>query len=127
MLPTGDFTIAVDELAGFGVDLPPERVAIGVNFNDPTLSFGLVTFDPLQVNMETVRFGPLNAVPQIANVRDVNRDGLSDLLLRFRLREVGLGCDSTQAALTGVMFDGRQIYGQDAVQMVGCKARRPTK
>ena len=206
MLPTGDFTIAVDDLAGFGVELPPDRVAIGVNFNDPTLSFGLVTFDPptvgasspvawvgtdptpitclgadsqlvpcnfgfelrsgaisvhidvkpgeadntispraagviwlavlsnaaiafdpLQVNMETVRFGPLNAVPQIANVRDVNRDGLSDLLLRFRLREVGLGCDSTQATLTGVMFDGRQIYAQDAVQMVGCKARRPTK
>ena len=75
--------------------------------------------------METVRFGPLEAVPQIANVRDANRDGLGDLLLRFRLREVGFGCDSTQATLTGVMFDGRQVYAQDTVQMVGCKARRP--
>ena len=36
----------LDNLATFGVVLPPERVAIGVRFDDPTLSFGLLTFDP---------------------------------------------------------------------------------
>jgi len=206
MLPSGDFTISVDDLAHFGVVLPPDRVATGLRFNDPTLSFGLLTFDPptvgasspaawvgtnptpitcigvdsrrlpcnfgfelrsgsssvqidvkpgeagntvnpraagviwvavlsdlamafdpLQVRVETVRVGPKHAAPEVAHVRDVNRDGIGDLLLRFRLQAFGLDCNSSQVALTGVTFDGRQVFGRDAVQMVGCRASRLRK
>jgi hypothetical protein len=206
MLPSGDSTISVNDLARFGVVLPQDRVATGLRFNDPTLSFGLITFDPptvgasspaawvgtdptpitcigvdsrlvpcnfgfelrsgstsvqidvkpgeagnsvnpraagvvwvavlsnlamafdpLQVSVETVRVGPGYAVPEVAHARDVNRDGISDLVLRFRLRAVGLDCNSSQVALTGVTFDGRQVFGRDAVQMAGCRASRLRK
>lgn len=77
-------------------------------------------FDPLQINMLSVRFGPDEAVVRSQRVWDINHDGLGDLVLRFRIRETGIECGDTQATLTGETFDGEKFVGTDSIRTVGC-------
>ena len=62
------------------------------------------SFDPLQVKKKTVRFGPYGAKAIRHRVRDVNRDGLADLLLRFRIPQTGIKCGDKKATLTGEIY-----------------------
>ena len=57
-------------------------------------------------------------------MKDVNEDGLDDLVLRFRTQEASIVCGDTSAALTGETFDGWAIVGTDSIQTVGCKIRK---
>jgi hypothetical protein len=201
-IPPGDSIISVDDLAAFGVVLPRERIAVGVIFDDPTRSFGLITFDPptvgasspsawlgedarpvtcflggeksvpcnfglelrssailvsidlkpgdarntinpaqngvlwvailaeaqtpfdpLQILIPSVRFGAGEARADHFRVHDVNRDGLVDLLLRFRTSEVGVDCGDNEVALTAETYTGRLVWGKDRVNTVGCRPR----
>lgn len=79
-------------------------------------------FDPVsRVDASTVRFGPAGAGHVRIAARDVNRDGLADLLLQFRMREAGLGCDATSASLAGATSDGQRFSGSDSVTVVACR------
>ena len=80
-------------------------------------------FDALQVNPATVALGPAEASPDRFRVKDVNRDRLPDLMLRFRTPEVGLQCGDTKVELTGETYAGDRIIGTDAVKTVGCKEK----
>jgi hypothetical protein len=84
-------------------------------------------FDALQVDPETVAFGPGGASPDRYTVKDVNRDRLSDLMLRFRTPEVGLQCGDTEMELTGETYAGDSIIGTDAVKIVRCKKPKKRK
>ena len=84
------------------------------------------TFDALQVDRATVALGPGEASPDRYRVKDVNRDRLPDLMLRFRTPEVGLQCGDTEVELTGETYAGDNIIGTDAVKTVGCK-KKPKK
>ncbi len=75
-------------------------------------------FDPLQVDISTVRFGPEGATANRHRVRDVNRDGLADLLLRFKIRDTGIACGDTEATLTGEAYDGQSLSGTDSIKTV---------
>ena len=77
-------------------------------------------FDPLQTKIPSVGFGPDGARANRNKVRDINRDGLGDLLLRFKIRRTGIQCGDTEAKLTGETFDGQAITGSDAIRTVGC-------
>lgn len=78
-------------------------------------------FDPLsQVDIPTVQFGPDAAKAIRHKARDVNRDGLDDLLLQFQIRETGIACGETEATLTGETFGGQQFSGTDLMNTVGC-------
>ena len=78
-------------------------------------------FDPVsQVDTSTVVFGPDGANPVRNRAQDINKDGLPDLLLQFKLAATGLHCGETQAALTGSTFDGRPFRGTDSITAVGC-------
>jgi hypothetical protein len=85
-------------------------------------------FDPSsQVDIGTVRFGPDEATATRFKVKDVNKDGLGDLLLRFKVPETGIACGDTELTLNGETFDGQSIIGTDTVNTVGCnKARKAT-
>ena len=83
-------------------------------------------FDALQVDPATVALGSAEASPDRYRVRDVNRDRLPDLMLRFRTPEVGLQCGDTEVVLTGETYAGDSIIGTDAVKTVGCK-KKPKK
>ena len=85
-------------------------------------------FDPLsQVDIPTVEFGPDGARALRYKVKDKNRDGLGDLLLRFKIPETGTACGDTEATLIGDTFDGQSITGTDAVKTVGCKKAKNAK
>jgi hypothetical protein len=83
-------------------------------------------FDALQVDPESVALGEGGASPDRYRVKDVNRDRLPDLMLRFRTPEVGLQCGDTEVELTGETFAGDSIIGTDKVKTVGCK-KKPKK
>lgn len=81
-------------------------------------------FDPLsQVDISTVGFGPDAAKVIRDKTRDINRDGVNDLLLLFKIRETGIACGETEAILTGETFDAQQFSGTDLIHTIGC--RRP--
>ena len=79
-------------------------------------------FDPVsQVDTSTVKFGPEGAELTQFKVRDINSDGLLDLVLQFQLGGTGIDCGDTQATLTGATFGGQQFSGTDSVKTIGCK------
>jgi hypothetical protein len=85
-------------------------------------------FDPSsQINVPTVEFGPDGARAIRQKVKDVNKDGIGDLLLRFKMPETGIACGDTEAVLIGETFDGQSITGTDSVKTVGCKPKKQHK
>lgn len=80
-------------------------------------------FDPRQIKVRTVRFGPDEAKATRYYVRDVNRDGLGDLLLRFKIPQTGIACGDKEATLTGETFGGQSITGTDSIKTVGCRKK----
>ncbi len=78
-------------------------------------------FDALQVDPGTVTLGSGAAKPDRFRIKDVNRDRLPDLMLRFRTPDVGLQCGDTEVELTGETYAGAIVIGTDAVKTVGCK------
>lgn len=78
-------------------------------------------FDPSsQVNIPSVDFGPDGAKAIRHKLRDINKDGLRDLLLQFRIRDTGILCGDTEATLTGEDFDEQAFAGSDAIITVKC-------
>ena len=73
------------------------------------------------VNARTVKFGPGLAAPELERVRtkDVTADGRPDLVLRFRIQDIGLQCGQPTATLTGRTLLGDHITGIGTIQVVG--------
>jgi hypothetical protein len=85
-------------------------------------------FDPTsEVDIPTVEFGPDGAKAIRYKVKDKNRDGIGDLLLRFKIPATGISCGDTQATLTGATFDGQSFTGTDSVKSVGCKKAKKSQ
>ena len=127
------------------IDIRPESSRNVVNLDSkgrfPVTIFSTPTFNATRVRLDTVRFGPGGAKPvagdgdrkdedpgegeredgrgKIEHVEDINGDRLPDLLLFFRIQEIGLTCADTQATLTGFTLLGEKISGSDKVQPVG--------
>lgn len=79
-------------------------------------------FDPIsQIDASTARFGPARARPIEHKVRDINHDGLPELLLRFSIPETGIRCKTKHAKLVAKTFDGRRFGASDFVHVVDCK------
>jgi hypothetical protein len=89
------------------------------------LSDSLLPFDPLQIDIPRVQFGPDGARAIRYRVKDVNKDCIEDLILRFRIRDSGIDCGDTKAKLKGRTFDGQRFRGRDAVKTVGCEVKSP--
>jgi hypothetical protein len=85
-----------------------------------------VNFDALQVDATTVEFGPSGASAKRswAKIRDVDRDGDADLILRFRVQSTGFTCGDTEGTLTGGTFPGQRFIGTDDVRILGCNRRK---
>ena len=80
-------------------------------------------FDVQTVLVDTVRFGAsgTEATPVGADFSDVDGDGDTDLVLRFRIRDTGIQCGNTSALLTGHLVDGGTLVGSDAIRTVRCR------
>jgi hypothetical protein len=78
------------------------------------------TFDPLQIDPRSLRFGTAGAVAKAHWTRDVNRDGVADMVVAFNAAHAGLKCGDTEATLTGATYAGATLHGVDAIRTVGC-------
>ena len=129
-------TITIKEVAQINIDIKPgneqnvinphEKGGIWVAILSDTDSDS--PFDPSsQVDIPTVEFGPDGAKAVRHKVKDINEDGLGDLLLRFKIPDTGIACGDTEATLTGKTFDGVIFSGTDFIKTVGCKPKKCDK
>ena len=89
----------------------------------PVAILSTADFDASSVDPSTVAFGPDEAAitHTAGHIDDVNGDGFPDLVLHFQTTETGIDCGDTSASLTGQIFGGQAIQGEDAVRPVPCK------
>jgi hypothetical protein len=126
-------TVAYSILLPIGIDIKPDNNTNPINPRahgvTPVALLGSEEFDVTEVDMATLRFGPGQAVPAhdltddwpySDPLRDVNRDGFTDLLVHFSTQESGIQCGDEEATLTGHLMDGFPIEGTDTVRTVGC-------
>lgn len=81
------------------------------------------TFDAIQVNSASVRFGPALAAINRYNICDVNDDGNADMVLIFKTADTGIAECDTRATLTGNLYDGTSIEGCDSFVTRKCTKR----
>jgi len=107
------------------IDIKPGQVPNLVNLkSNGFVGVAVLTegdFDALQVDPESVQFGPGHAPAARYRVADVDRDGDDDLLVFFRTGQTGIGCTDTTASLTGRLYDQTAVTGTDSIQPVHCK------
>jgi len=108
------------------IDIKPGKTPNSINpASKQKISVAILSiesFDALQVDWETISFGPARATEfhGRSHVKDVDEDGDMDLLFHFNAAETGITCGDTEATLTGMTFDGQSIIGTDAINTVNC-------
>ena len=100
----------------------PNEIDLKKDKNLKVAIVGSIDFDQLQVDPATVLFGPDEASPTRYRGQDYNRDGYSDLVLTFKLKETGIVCGVTEATLTGQTDTDPVIYftGTDSFTIDEC-------
>jgi hypothetical protein len=91
----------------------------------PVTVFGSQSFDALQIDARTLKFGSggAHAIPWLTLVRDINRDGFTDVIATFVTKDTGISCGDTSATLEGRTFATAPFHGTDSVTPIGCRAR----
>jgi hypothetical protein len=80
-------------------------------------------FDASTVDQASLRFGPGQALATgRGRLKDLNGDGLPDLVLHFRTQDTGIQCGDTSVSITGQTVNGIPIQGSDSITTVGCKS-----
>lgn len=80
------------------------------------------SFDATRIDPATVRIGASGTEAAVfrSAMEDVDKDGDMDLLLLFRVQQMGLECTDSAVRLKGRTRDGQEIEGTEAVKMEGC-------
>ncbi len=127
-----DFTTnaySVLVLVDLDVTLGPPPINPRSNQPVPIVIFGSESFPVSEIAVPTLRIGragpvPLyqliDGVPVQNQLADINGDGILDLQVSIRARDLGLGCDDTSLTLSGVTNSDVQFEGSDEVKVHGC-------
>jgi len=84
-----------------------------------TPTFDATAVDHTTVNLDGAYESHADAKTGLArrHEKDIDHDGDVDLLFHFRFGETELTCDSTEATLTGYLFDGTEFTSTSQVKM----------
>lgn len=117
--PRGPLSVAIDIKPGSF----PNSINLGSSGTVPVAILSSATFDATTVDPATVTLAGAavrltgKGMP-IASFRDVNGDGLTDLVVHILTDALHLSCGDTEAVLEGRTFDGQAIRGSDTVRIV---------
>jgi hypothetical protein len=95
--------------AGVVIDIRPRSINLQSKGVTVIAILTTVNFDATNTDPFTARFADASPVKWITC--DVDRDGDSDLLIRFNTRDLNLTKQSTETTLTAVSYDGASIEG----------------
>ena len=85
----------------------------------PVAILGSETFDVMEVNEATLELGPGNAATDpFGWLRDVNGDGLTDLVAHFSTQNIIVVFGGGEACITGELLDGTPFRGCDSIRTV---------
>jgi hypothetical protein len=119
------YTYALPDIAFVDIEIKPGNDPNSINLslggNIPVAILGSDSFDAADVNGTTLAFGPNGASinhSQGPHFGDVNDDGFTDLLARFRTEEAGVAFGDLEACVGGEMLDGALFFGCDAIRTV---------
>jgi PKD repeat protein len=103
------------------VDIKPNETPNSINLQSngatPVLILSSLDFSATSVIPQSVRFANSSALRQYT-FKDLNNDGLIDLLMHFETATLQLSSNSTMAALSGSTTNGLEIAGADSVKVV---------
>lgn len=121
----GAYEVQLPTTVTVTIDILPKLEVNMINLNNRgSIQVAILSSDDFlaynEVNPDSVTFGPAYADATRYKMKDVNRDGLLDILLYFKIRDTGIECGDTEATLTGETFDGRAIEGTDSIVTKGC-------
>ncbi len=120
------------EIIAVEIDINPfraiHRVQLGSHQRVLVVILGSETIDVTKVDVGSLAFGPDGApsLPAIkpAPPNDRNRDGFTDLLVRFDMDETGIVAGDTYACLTGKIY-GAPLWGCDTIETFAPPGRQP--
>lgn len=119
---TGDVTVAPLII---NVVIKPNSTK--VNLKEEIIKVAILTggsFDAIQVNPATVKFGPAHATIRSYHVQDVDDDGDVDMVLTFTTFNTGIVECDTAATLTGNLYDGTAVKGSVSFITKGCLRKK---
>lgn len=102
----------------------PPKINVRSNKLLPVAVLGSATFNVQTLDVLSAGFGP-NAIAQsnAAVYKDVNGDGVLDVLFNFSIRKSGIQCGDTSAVLTMKTKGGDPLAGSGLIKTVGCSDR----
>jgi len=109
------------------IDIKPGNFPNSINLQNRSVVcvaiLSTATFDATTVEPTTVLFGPTGTEvsPVQYDLKDIDRDGNTDMILHFKAAESGLQCGDTVASITGSISIHEMIEGSDSVNIVRCK------
>ena len=113
------------------IDIMPADPGNNVNLragSGASISIAILSvsgFEAPLIDPSSLKFGPLQAsISGKPRVRDMDGDGVEDLLVKFLTGETGIACGDTQASLSGETFDFQLFSGTDAINTFACPRAR---
>ena len=122
--------VSILEVIQINIDILPGSNVNPINLKSngviPVAILGSNIFDVKTIKLETLRFGPKEALPAhklyCGHFEDVNSDGIIDLVSHYLLKETGITAGLNEACINGMTINGQTVKGCDRIQLTQLKS-----